>query len=314
MRGLIMLIVALVLAVAAVLVARNYLQQQSRPVVTQQPTLQTTTVVVARQRLDFADKLGPEKLQEIQWPANAVPPGTFKTVGELIKPGEDRVALRSIEVGEPIFAAKVSGSGQRASLSSIIDKDMRAMTIRVNDIVGVAGFVLPGDRVDLLLTREDPSRAERGREGTITDVLLQNIRVLGIDQSASDRQEKPVVVKAVTLELTPQQAQKITLASQVGSITLVLRNEANSDAAKVKTVSIEDLRVGEVVRPLPPEPKVIVKEVVKEVERPAPPPAADPTVSVRVVRGLKAGTDERVYREGAASAPPAPLAPKGKAG
>src|SRR3712207_1102010 len=111
-----------------------------------------------------------------------------------------------MEENEPLLKAKVTGPGQRASLAAVIDPGMKAMTVRVNDVNGVAGFVLPGERVDILLTRT------MEKNESWTDVLLQNVKVLAADQSADDRADKPSVAKAVTLEVSTAQAQKLTLA------------------------------------------------------------------------------------------------------
>jgi pilus assembly protein CpaB len=287
-----MLAFALVVAVIAVVVARNWMQSRgTQPVVAQQRAeVAATTVVVARAALDFAARLGPEHVQAVKWPAEVVPPGTFRTVEEVFPPGVERVVLRSIEAGEPIFAVKISGAGQRATLSAIIDKDMRAITIRVNDVTEVAGFVLPGDRVDIMLNRDEGT----GNQSMINDVLLQNIRVLGVDQHASDRTDKPILVKAVTLEVTPLQGQKLTLAAQVGTLTLALRNEADSDPGRHKTVRIADLRGGEMVRPFAEPPATGGKGGAKA--------AGDSSTvisvtSIRIVRAMKPSTQDSVVKE-----------------
>jgi pilus assembly protein CpaB len=289
MRGLIMLGVALVLAVVAVVLARNWLRsKEARPLAEQVQSAPQATVLVARARLDFAARIGPEHVQAVKWPADAVPPGTFKSLDELFVPGTERVVLRAIEVGEPIFAVKISGKGQRATLSALVEDDMRATSIRVTDISEVSGFIVPGDRVDVLLTRDESG----GRDSMINDVLLQNIRVLAVDQIASDRHDKPVVVKAVTLEVTPVQAQKVTLAASVGTLSLALRNEANSDPAPHPTIRVSDLRGGEMVRPLPaPEARNMVRAV-----RPAG-GGFDPLTSIKIVRAMKSSTQANVARE-----------------
>src|SRR3546814_9365193 len=123
---------------------------------------------------------------------------------------------------------------------------MRAVTIRVNDVAGVAGFVLPGDRVDVLLTR-DRTGGEGGNvaNNLITDVLLQNVKVLGIDQDANQEKDKPSVAKAVTLEVSPQQAQKLALASQLGSLALMLRNLGDAEQEMVKQITTSEPSGGE---------------------------------------------------------------------
>lgn len=288
-RAFIMFGIALVLSVIAVFVARQYLTRQTAPVATQQqPAMQLATVVVARTPLYFGTRIGREQLSVVPWPANAIPPGAFRSVDELIKPGEQRVALRTVEAGEPILQSKVSGFGGRATLSAVMTEEKRAVTIRVNDVSGVAGFLLPSDRVDILLTREDAAQRQ-------TNVLLQNVKILGIDQIASDRQDKPVVVRAVTVEVEPLDAQKLTLAQQVGSLSLSLRSLTDNEIRQVRSVNLSDLQVAGVgvTAPVQSEPELETKsnpKPVAEVAPPSPPPAAmpqpDPMARVRVIRGL----------------------------
>src|SRR3546814_8468377 len=157
---------------------------------------------------------------------------------------------------------------------------MRAVTIRVNDVAGVAGFVLPGDRVDVLLTR-DRTGVEGGNvaNNLLTDVLLQNVKVLGIDQDANQEKDKSSVAKAVTLEVSPQQAQKLALASQLGSLALMLRNLGDAEPEMVKTITTRDLSVGEANNP-PKVAEAPKKAPVKIVAK----PKEDPLSAVRIVR------------------------------
>jgi pilus assembly protein CpaB len=244
-----MIVVALVLAAGAALLARSWISgqvaRQEQTTVVQQ--MELTTVVVATAPLRFGNELLREHVKVIEWPATALPEGVFQNIDDLIDSERPRVVLQSIEVNEPILLTKVTGPGERASLSTIISEGMRALTIRVNDVAGVAGFVLPGDRVDLLLTREVI------KDQPITDVLMQNVRVLGIDQKADSPEATPDVVKAVTIEVTVEQAQKITLAASVGQLSLALRDVANVDSEPVRTVSLRDLNISEaLVTPNPP--------------------------------------------------------------
>ncbi len=140
---------------------------------------------------------------------------------------------------EPILRWKITGPGQRAGLSSVIAAGLKAVTIRVNDVFGVAGFVLPGDRVDVLLTRAETG----GDKKQFTDVLLQNVRVLAVDQLADDRSEKPAVVKAVTLEVKTQDTQKLALAGTVGSLSLALRPAGTAGTVATRRISAEDLSI-----------------------------------------------------------------------
>jgi pilus assembly protein CpaB len=204
--------------------------------------------------------------------------------------------LRTIEANEPILSSKVSGEGEKATLSAIISEEMRAMTIRVNDVIGVAGFIVPGDRVDVLLTRE-----EGGDKNQITDILLQNVKVLGIDQLANDNQEKPIVVQAVTVEVSPEQSQKLTLASQVGNLTLALRNVLDAEAELARTVGIRDLKIGEVNDAVadaqPGKPAKVAKVRGKGT-------AVDPLASVKIFRALN-GSEYKVEKEGSGAGAPA---------
>jgi pilus assembly protein CpaB len=215
--SLVLLVIAGLMGLSAAFLAQNWLEQQrASSTTTVVPDVRARKVVVAAQPLRFGTELTSINMKEVEWPAGAVPTGSFSSVDQLLRPGERRVALAAIEPDEALLSWKVTGPGQRGTLSALIAGDKEAVTIRVNDVFGVAGFVLPGDRVDVLLTRtEDKS--------SYTDVLLQNVRALAVDQLADERSEKPALAKAVTLEVTIDEAQKIALASTIGSLSLALR-------------------------------------------------------------------------------------------
>jgi len=293
MRAFWMLGLALILAGAAVFLAQNWLQSQKPQIVEvpAEPQVQMATVVVAATPLYFGNTVRREHLREIEWPAGAVPPGSFASIEDLLgTEGERRVALRAIEINEPVLKNKVSGFGGRASLSTILAPEMRAATIRVNDINGVAGFVLPGDHVDIMLTRA--AGGGGGDTNLLTDILLQNVKVLAIDQDANEERAQPAVVKAVTVEVTPVQAQKLVLAQRLGQLSLALRNITNAVAEKPKTVTLSDLRVGEVNQSLGENPQPVEKTVVV---KPTPKKKKE-GLSVRIVRGL-ASTNYEVQPE-----------------
>ena len=295
-----MLLVALVLGGASVFVARGWIERQIQGAASQKQQMEVTTVVVARTQLNFGDRIQSEHLKEVTWPTASVPQGAFKNRAELLKSNSPRVALRRIETDEPILKSKISGFGGRASLSSVMEGDSRAITIRVNDITGVAGFLLPGDRVDILLTRQSG-------ENPVNSILLQNVRILGVGQIASESRDKPVVVRAVTVEATPIEAQKLTLAQRIGQLQLVLRPVTDRDIAASRTVNIADL-IGPQSDParLNPPPKADEKKTVRKpvISKPKP----DPFTTVRIIRGLSSSS-QRVPREAASPVATPPSAP-----
>jgi pilus assembly protein CpaB len=247
-----------------------------------------TSVVVAKVALNFGDQLTPAKLSLVDMPPASVPQGAFSAIDDVAK--DNRVVLRAMVPGEPILTSKISGNGGRAILSTLIDYSMRAAAIRVNDVNGVAGFVQPGDRVDVMLTQNVTDRAKAD-----TTLLLQNVKVLGIDQQADDTKDKAVVVKAVTLEVSPDDAQKLTLAGTIGSLSLSLRNYANPDAVAGRRLSVDDL--------VPTPPKDAVPVIVPAVVKTAAPP---PTVEI--FRGTQSTTYD--VTRGSGSPPAEKTTPK----
>lgn len=238
-RGILLLLLAVVVGGLAVFLARGWLQTQiPEPVVITEDKVPLTTVVVARRDLFFGDRLDRRLLEERSWPKETVPEGGFAKIDEMLT--EERVVIRQIAKNEPVLRSKITGEGGRASLSAQIASSMRAITIRVNDILGVAGFVLPGDHVDLLLTREI------GDDNPVTHILLQNVKVLGIDQNANESADSVQVARATTLEVTPEQAQKIVLAATVGNINLALRNYIDVDPTRHRAMTLADLGGSEI--------------------------------------------------------------------
>jgi pilus assembly protein CpaB len=163
-----------------------------------------------------------------------LPAGAFAKIDAVLSAGK-RVVLAPIEVNEPVLAVKVTGPGQRATLSALVAPGMKAVTIRVNDVEGVGGFVLPGDRVDVVMTRQ----MDKGAASN--EVVLQNVRVLAVDQHADTRSDKPSVAKAVTLEVDTRDAQKVWLAASVGSLSLLLRKAGEVAEEKPRRVTLSDL-------------------------------------------------------------------------
>jgi pilus assembly protein CpaB len=229
---------AVVFGLLAVFIANvwlnNQANQRAKTIESTAKPAVTKTIVVAKQALRFGTELNASQLEEVPWPADAMPAGAFAKVTDILSQGR-RVVLAAIEPNEPVLALKITGPGQRATLSALVKPGMKAVTIRVNDVEGVGGFVLPGDRVDVVLTRQmDKSQAS-------TEVVLQNTRVLAVDQSADERAAKAAVAKSVTLEVTTIEAQKVWLASSVGSLSLLLRKAGETVETQTRKITLNDL-------------------------------------------------------------------------
>ena len=226
---LITLVLALVLGGLAAFSASNWLERKARG----GEAVVTKTIVVAKKPLGFGVTISEDDLVEVNWGANETPPGTFAKKEDVLKDGR-RAVLSTIMQNEPVFDWKITGPGQRASLSALIENGMRAVTVRVDDVRGVAGFILPGERVDIVLV-------QGSGDDSSSDVILQNVRVLAVDQLANEKQELPKVARAVTVEVNTEQAQKLILASEVGRLSLILRQAGNLSAGTNRRVTSADL-------------------------------------------------------------------------
>lgn len=236
---IVMVAFAVLFGLLAVFVAQSWLNTQAelrlKSIDANKKPQVTRTVVVAAKPLRFGNELTADHLREVAWPENATPKGAFAKISDLLSEGR-RVALAAIEPNEPVLAVKITGPGQRATLSALVRPGMKAVTIRVNDVDGVGGFVLPGDRVDIVLTRQ----IDKGAASN--ELVLQNARVLAVDQSADERADKPSVPKAVTVEVDTVGAQKLSLAASVGNLSLILRKAGDTAADnKTRKITLNDL-------------------------------------------------------------------------
>lgn len=266
--SLLSLLVAFGLAVLAVVGVQSYLRGQQAALMaeaTPEPKAPENTIVVAAVPLRFGMTVDTGSLRSIPWQSDAIPEGAFRTVEEVIgETGKPRYVMSAIEVGEPLLTNKITGPGQRATLSAALAPGMKAVSIRINDVLGVAGFVLPGDRVDVMLTRSSGS-TNISASNASTDVLLQGIKVLAIDQMADERANKAAVVKTITFEVSTPEAQKLTLAQSIGTLSLALRDVASSEFETIEPVNISDLGGGFGQQPAAaeraaPQPEIIVKK------------------------------------------------------
>jgi pilus assembly protein CpaB len=228
--------IALVLGLFAVFIANAYLTGKQN----EAALSGTTKVAVAAVPMDYGNDITPDKVRFVDYPNRSLPPGAFQNAAQLLPAGQKRFALMPIGVNEPILATKISGAGQGASIAALLPDGMRAATVRINDVSGVAGFVQPNDSVDVLITRQVAAGANGSQQ--LTDVLLQNVRVLAIDQQSKNPDGTPKVAHTATLQVSPLDAQKLALAQEAGSLSLVLRKPGEQNNPVVETVSLNDLR------------------------------------------------------------------------
>lgn len=222
--------------------------------VEQAPQIVTTPVVVAVSAMNYGKELAAADIRVVQFPEDSAPPNSFQTIEELI--GEEgseerRIVLREIAPNEPILKSKVTGFGERATISAQLTPGMRAFTLRIDTVTGVAGFLLPNDRVDIFLTKGT-------REGLTSNLIMQSVKVIAVDQFSGSDTNIARVANTATVEVTPEQAQKLALAQQVGRISLSLRqiDEVETTDGQ-RSVDIDDIiEREEVAAPAPaPAPK-----------------------------------------------------------
>ena len=214
-RGLLMLFIAVIAGLAAVALAARWMQNQGGA---------KSRIAVATTDIAIGGRISPEMMRLADWPEGSVPAGAFVD-GEKL---DGRVVLQSVQRGEPLTEPRLAPVGTKGGLSAVVPAGKRAMTVRVNDVVGVAGFALPGTFVDVMVNTQ-VDHAQRG-DGSISKIVLERILVLAVAQESDRDATKPVVVNAVTLEVTPRDAEILDLARSVGTLSLVLRNQTDAVA------------------------------------------------------------------------------------
>ena len=276
-RAVVMMALAVVLGLAAVALAARWLLNA--------PVASTGRIVVAGADIDIGQRLAPEMLKLADWPAKSVPKGAFTDPATL----SGRVVRGSVLAGEPLSESKLAPAGTLGGLSALITEGKRAITVRVNDVIGVAGFALPGNYVDIIVSTEtvpDPNAAQ-GRARSISKIVLERILVLAVAQEVNRDETKPKVVNAVTLEVTPEQAEKLDLARSVGTLSLALRNQVDPAAAATEGATKDNL--------LPPPPAAPPPRVAPRPARPRVQPARAPAPPRRdcipVINGLHASQE-----------------------
>jgi pilus assembly protein CpaB len=252
-RGPIRIVISLLLAVAAAWVANRWLIAQSA---TTNVGPNTVSVLTAAIDIPLGTKIEPRHVAAVQMLADTAPENAYQDA----KAVEGQIALAEIMKGEILHKARFADQGGGSALSAVVADNMRAVSVRVNDVVGVAGFLLPGNRVDVVA-------AYRDRQDVLSETVVQNVKVLAIDQSATSDKNEPVVVRAVTLEVTPEDAEKLILAEQRGSIQLALRNPLDEKVTKKPVAAVAAVVK---TKPPPPAPGVSVirgTELGKEVPK-----------------------------------------------
>lgn len=293
-RAIITLAIALIMGGITVFLINHYLQQEVSYRAASK-VIDTTPVVVAAANIKSGTRLDKVHLKIVDWPAKAAPENSFASV-EAILGDKPPILLSEVHSGEPILPYKLSKQGARGGLPARIPENWRAITISVSEVTGVAGFVTPGDYVDVLHTTVlgQPDKLP------VTSVLLQNVQVLGIDQVSSPEDSDPKVVNAVTLLVSLYDTQRLTLAQETGNLNLVLRNEFDASILEGGIVSSKELMKIE-AQPEEKEVKVFKRATRK-------PAAAAPTHSnVEVIRGVEV-TTQKVNKEKDAKQQPAPAA------
>jgi len=274
-KAVVMLVLSVVIGLGATIVAAGWISQRAN--------VASTKVVVAAADIQLGSRLSPQMLKTVDWPAGSIPAGAITKADAL----ENRVAKTSILSGEAILEAKLAPVGTKGGLSAVIPEGKRAMTVRVNDVVGVAGFALPGNYVDIVVNTQIEGGGSGRGDRQISKIVLESILVLAVAQEASRDETKPRVVNAVTLELTPEQAEKLDLARSVGTLSLVLRNQIDKDGVETRGIMKPQLLAGDKLQPEPEKktPKPVRKIVVKKAPAPLVNVAATKD-TVEVIKGL----------------------------
>ncbi|NMG15031.1 Flp pilus assembly protein CpaB [Aromatoleum bremense] len=272
-KGLVFLLVAMLAGLAAVVLGARWLQAKAGG--------DGNRIAVAAVELQLGGRIGPEAIRLVDWPSSSIPSGAFTDIAAL----DGRVAITGIQPGEPILESRLAPVGTKGGLSAVVPDGKRAITVRVNDVVGVAGFTLPGNYVDIMVNTEDTGASRNNQDQMISKIVLERILVLAVAQEANRDETKPRVVNAVTLEVTPEQAERLDLARSVGNLSLVLRNQI--DSSPTETVGITKamlLRTSVEVPPAPTPAKAAAPRRTAAKPRPAPAPGAQ--VCVEVIRGV----------------------------
>jgi pilus assembly protein CpaB len=275
---MLMLLIAIVAGLGAVVMAARWMQSQSGG---------QGRIAVANIEIPLGSPITPEMVRMVDWPQDSLPVGAFAKLEDV----HGRVVTGTLQRGEPVLEARLAPVGTKGGLSAVVPAGKRAMTVRVNDVVGVAGFALPGTFVDVMVNTQAEGGRNNDRDNTISKIVLDRILVLAVAQEADRDSTKPKVVNAVTLEVTPQQAELLDLARSVGTLSLVLRNQSEG-VAEVTDGATKQLLLGAKAAPEPPPAPPPVRVAARRtVPTAAPAAPAAPKQCVEIIRGLNKVTE-----------------------
>ncbi len=257
-RGPALIAISLLLAALAAWIANRWIVSRSNPSVAQVPAM--VPVLSAAMSLPIGTTIENRHVAIVQMLQSQAPAGSFHDVKQLL----GKVTSTNVQAGQLLLASMFGNPGE-TSLAASVKKDMRAITVRVNDVIGVAGFLLPGSRVDVVSTINNM------RTGVVTSrTILSDIKVLAIDQTAATKSDQPVMVRAVTLEVTPKQAETLLKGQAAGTIQLTLRNPLDHGDAVDATGQVR-APIGRPVRRAPPQtrPVIVIRgtEIARAVQR-----------------------------------------------
>lgn len=234
-RAFLTTLVGVAIAGGSVLIAKEQLKDPQGAAIAS-PESAFVNVVVASRDIEFGQAIEPHLVSVQRWPREALPPGSFIDLGNVLPTleQEPRRARTRVYQGEVLLASKVSTFGEKVTIVQKLGENTRAMAIKVDAVTAVGGFVTPGDYVDLVLTS---GRSEDLRAVTV----LQNIRVLGVDQKSEDVAENPSIARTITVEVTPEQGQRLALAQKAGTLSLTLRTVNGVEDKPLDMLEFRDL-------------------------------------------------------------------------
>lgn len=230
------------LGLAALVAAKTILPGRNTAEAAPARTERTAHVVVASEAVPYGTRLEARHLRLAEYPAGSAPMGAFTSVAQVLAQddGGAPVTLAALAPREPLLPAKLSGPGARATLAATIGEGRRAFTIDVGEASGVGGHALPGDRVDVVLTRELPARDD-APAAYVAEVVIQDVRVLGVNLNADPTSDEPAAPSTATLEVTVEGAQKLAVAAKLGDLSLALRGAGAAGEAEVRPVAVRDV-------------------------------------------------------------------------